>query len=259
MSRSPPHPRIDQLLSRLGYGSRREVGVWLRAGRVRSGGAPVKTPSQRVDPATIRVDGEPLDHPDGVLALLNKPAGFVCSHDPRDGARVYDLLPEQWLHRRPPVSSVGRLDRETTGLLLLTDQGDLIHALTHPRRAFAKVYRVHVDHPLADELIDRFGAGHLMLPGERTPCRPAELWLKTETEAELTLHEGRYQQVRRMFASQGYRVEHLERIAHGPLRLADYDLDPGEYRELPRPWANALRDGTDPPRHHDSDTTIDAG
>src|SRR5687767_10610568 len=114
--------RLDQLLSNLGYCSRREARAWIADGRVTVRGEPADDVSQKAHAADVRVDGEPLDHPDGLLLLLHKPVGLVCSHDEREGASVYSLLPERWRRRNPVVTSVGRLDKDTSGLLLLTDQ-----------------------------------------------------------------------------------------------------------------------------------------
>src|SRR5215210_4827490 len=110
--------RLDQLLANLGYCSRREARDWLKAGRVSVAGKQATDPGNKVSPADVLVDGEPVDHPDGLLLVLNKPAGLVCSHDQREGANVYSLLPPRWRRRNPVVTSVGRLDKDTTGLLL---------------------------------------------------------------------------------------------------------------------------------------------
>jgi 16S rRNA pseudouridine516 synthase len=155
----------------------------------------------------------------------------VCSHDVGEGPRVYDLLPPRWLARHPPVTSIGRLDKETSGLLLLTDQSALVHRLTSPRHKIPKVYRATVDRDLAEELIPRFAAGTLRLKGESEPCAPAGLSILTSREAELTLTEGKYHQARRMFAAAGATVLTLHRVQFGPLGLGE--LAPGRWRELP--------------------------
>ncbi|MFM9081968.1 MAG: S4 domain-containing protein, partial [Opitutaceae bacterium] len=109
--------RLDQLLANLGYCSRREARDWVSAGRVTVAGGPARDAGQRVAAGEIRIDGEPPDHPDGLLLLLHKPTGLVCSHDEREGPSVYSLLPERWRRRNPVVTSVGRLDKETSGAL----------------------------------------------------------------------------------------------------------------------------------------------
>ena len=125
--------RLDQLLANLGYCSRREARAWIEASHVTVGGAVAEDYGQKARPADVRVDGEPLDNPDGLLLLVHKPAGLVCSHDEREGPNVYSLLPPRWRQRNPQVTSIGRLDKDTTGLLLLTDQTALVHRLTSPK------------------------------------------------------------------------------------------------------------------------------
>lgn len=223
--------RLDQWLANLGYCSRREARDWLDAGRVTVRGQPATDSAQKAAAGDVRVDGEPLDHPDGVLVLLHKPLGLVCSHDEREGPNVYSLLPARWRQRNPVVTSIGRLDKDTSGLLLLTDQSALVHRLTSPKHKVPKVYRATVDADLTSDLIPLFAAGTLQLDGEKEPCAPATLHLAGPREAELTLTEGRYHQVRRMFAACGRTVLTLHRRQFGPLDLGE--LPAGEWRALP--------------------------
>lgn len=224
-------PRLDQLLASLGYGSRREANALIDAGAVTVAGIVADDGGQKVDPAAVCVDGEPLDHPGGLLLLLHKPAGLVCSHDGREGPNVYSLLPDRWRRRHPVVTSIGRLDKETTGLLLLTDQTGLVHRLTSPKHKVPKVYRATLDRDAVPEWMAVFASGTLQLEGEAKPCAPAEMRLLGGREAEVTLTEGRYHQVRRMFAACGATVLALHRSQFGPLQLGD--LGPGQWRELP--------------------------
>jgi len=223
--------RLDQLLSSLGYCSRRDARDWLKAGRISVAGKVVNDPGLKPAAAAVRIDGEPLDHPEGLLLLLNKPLGLTCSHDLREAPLVYDLLPPRWRDRNPVVTTVGRLDKETSGLLLLTDQTDLVHRLTSPKYKVAKIYHAALDRDLPPELIPLFAAGTLQLDGEETPCAPATLRQLAPRLAEVTLTEGKYHQVRRMFAAAaGLTVTALHRTAFGHLTLDD--LAPGSYREL---------------------------
>jgi 16S rRNA pseudouridine516 synthase len=223
--------RLDQLLSSLGYCSRREVRDWLKAGRVAVAGKTADDPGVKPSPAAVRVDGEPLDHPDGLLLLVNKPLGLTCSHDEREAPLIYDLLPSRWRARNPVVTSIGRLDKETSGLLLLTDHTELVHRLTSPKHKVPKIYHVTTDRDLAPELINVFAAGTLQLEGEKEACAPATLRLLGPREAEVTLIEGKYHQVRRMFAAAGAAtVVTLHRTTFGTLTLGD--LAPGKYREI---------------------------
>jgi 16S rRNA pseudouridine516 synthase len=223
--------RLDQLLANLGYCSRREARAWIQAGRVTVRGEVVDDFGAKAEPADVQIDGEPLDHPAGLLLLLHKPTGLVCSHDEREGPNIYSLLPARWRERNPPVTSIGRLDKDTSGLLLLTDQSELVHRLTSPKHKVPKIYRATVNRDLTPELIPLFASGTLLLADEKAPCAPAELKLLSPREAELTLTEGRYHQVRRMFASQGCEVITLHRACFGHLELGG--LTAGQWRELP--------------------------
>jgi 16S rRNA pseudouridine516 synthase len=227
----PEMRRLDQLLASLGYGSRSEVRGWIEAGRVTVGGAQATDPSARVEAGDVRIDGEPPDHPGKILLLLHKPLGRVCSHNPAEGPSVYGLLPARWQRRNPPVTSVGRLDKETTGLLLLTDCSPLVHRMTSPKRKVPKVYRARLESALPPGIEEAFSSGALLLAGEDTPCAPASLRRVGEREAEITITEGRYHQVRRMFASQGCVVSELHRTRFGDLELGD--VPPGSWIELP--------------------------
>ncbi len=223
--------RLDQLLANLGYCSRREARRFVDGGRVTVRGEPAANVAQKVDAAEVRVDGEPLDHPEGLLLLLHKPVGLVCTHDEREGPNVYSLLPPRWRQRNPVVATIGRLDKETSGLLLLTDQSPLVHRLTSPKHKVPKTYRATADADLSPDLVAVFASGTLCLAGEDQPCAPAELRLLTPREAEVTLTEGRYHQVRRMFSAHGANVVTLHRTRFGALELGD--LAPGQWRELP--------------------------
>lgn len=227
--------RIDRLLGSMGYGSRAEIARLARAGGIELDGADVTDVSRRIPvtpdlPARMSVDGEPLDPVHGLVMLLNKPLGMTCSHK-EDGALVHDLLPDRWRRRDPAISTVGRLDKQTTGLLLLTDDGDLLHRIISPRRHVAKVYHATLARPLNGEEGALFASGQLVLEGEDKPLAPAVLDVVGPTEARLTVTEGRYHQVRRMFAATGNHVEALHRERLGGLVLPD-DLPPGDWRLL---------------------------
>ena len=220
--------RLDQLLSSLGYCSRREAEKVVKEGRVCIAGVPATRADQRANPREVTLDGEPLEAPEGLLALLHKPTGFVCTHADGEGPTIYELLPAQWLSRNPPVTSVGRLDKDTSGVLLITDIGPLVQRYTSPRAEVDKVNEVTVDRDLNPRLIETFASGTVMLRGENKPCLPAKLEITGTRTASLTISEGRYHQVRRMFASQGWHVEALHRSRFGEHQLGD--LAAGEWR-----------------------------
>ncbi|PZO06693.1 MAG: 16S rRNA pseudouridine(516) synthase [Alphaproteobacteria bacterium] len=227
--------RVDKLLGSMGYGSRSEIARLGKVGGIVLDGVDLKDVSRRIaitpDLATrMEIDGRPLDPPPGLVIMLNKPLGMTCSHK-EDGALVYEALPERWRRRDPAISTIGRLDKQTSGLLLLTDDGDLLHRVISPKRHVAKVYRATLARPLVGTEAELFAAGGLVLEGESKPLAPAELEVLSETEARLTVTEGRYHMVRRMFAAVGNHVEALHRERVGGLSLPA-DLAPGAWRLL---------------------------
>ncbi|MEO6459333.1 MAG: pseudouridine synthase [Bdellovibrionota bacterium] len=218
------HPRIDQLLASLGYGTRRDIDIWIKRGRITVQGETDPRSEMRVDPAFIRFDDDELDHPEGILIAMHKPRGHVCSHQAAEGPSVYDLLPERWKARTPRIETIGRLDRDTSGILLLTDQHDLIQKMTSPKNHVPKVYEAKVEGALTQNMVDIFAAGTLVLHGETKPCLPAKLEILETRHARVTLNEGRYHQVRRMFGSVGAPVLTLQRVAFGALKLEGIPL-----------------------------------
>jgi 16S rRNA pseudouridine516 synthase len=221
--------RLDRLLANLGYGSRREVAEFFSSGRVtRADGRVVSSETERAAHAELRVDGEPLDPPAPLTLVMHKPVGVVCSHDDDEGALVYGLLPPRFGRRNPALSTVGRLDKETSGLLLLTDDGGLLHRLISPKKAVWKTYEATLARPLRGDEAHLFASGTLMLENDKKPCLPARLEVVSPQVARLSIVEGRYHQVRRMFAAVGNHVESLHRLSVGALALGD--LAPGEWR-----------------------------
>ena len=223
--------RLDQLLSRYGYCSRREAASWVNAGAVTGiNGLPFRRPDEKVDPATVLVEGHPVPFPGGITVAFHKPAGYACSHNPAETPLIYDLLPPEWMQRHPAPETVGRLDRETSGLILLSDDGDFLHRWTALRHEVPKVYEATVDTDFPLGLVELFASGTLMLRSEDRPCRPAILKITGSRTATLQITEGKYHQVRRMFASQGCTVKALHRTRAGSVDLGK--LPSGEWRKL---------------------------
>ena len=227
--------RLDKLLGNLGYGSRREIQALVRAGGVTLEGSAVKDADRRLalapDLATrLRVGGEALDPLPGLVLAMHKPAGTSCSHE-EAGPLVYDTLPPRWRRRQPPISSIGRLDKETSGLLLLTDVGALLHRIIAPKASIPKRYRVTLDRPVRDDAAALLAAGTLLLSGETKPLLPSRLEVHAPKQVTVTITEGRYHQVRRTFAALGNHVVALHRERVGALHLPA-DLPPGEFRAL---------------------------
>jgi 16S rRNA pseudouridine516 synthase len=234
VSKGPPTLRLDRLLANLGYGSRREVQRLVVLGLVTLDGVTLEDRDQRIAvtpdlSSRMTVDDEPLDPPPGVVVVMNKPIGVTCSH--KEPPLVYSLLPERWREREPAISTVGRLDKDTSGLLLLTDDGALLHKIISPRSNVTKRYDVTLDRPLRGGEEKIFASGELMLESETTPLLPVPMEVVSPTHVIVTLTEGRYHQVRRMFAAVGNHVTALHRDRIGGLTLPA-DLPPGEFRIL---------------------------
>jgi 16S rRNA pseudouridine516 synthase len=221
--------KLLKLIANLGYGSRKEVAALFREGRITDANGEVLYADDQVGHAVVRLDGEPLDPPPGLLLMLHKPTGYICST--RDaGHIVYELVPQRFLQRSPVVSTVGRLDRDTSGLLLMTDDGVLLHRIVSPKAQIAKVYEATLARDLRGDEIQVFASGKLRLESEKDPLAPAQLEIIAPRQARLTLTEGRYHQARRMFAAVGNHVETLHRSRVGGLELDE--LPVGQWRSL---------------------------
>lgn len=223
--------KLLRLIANLGYGSRKEVAALFRQGLITDVDGVVLQPDARVEHARVRIAGEALDPPQGMILMLHKPTGYTCSTSDA-GHIVYELVPPRFLRRSPIVSTVGRLDKDTSGLLLMTDDGKLLHRIVSPKSRIAKVYEVTLARDLRGDEAERFASGRLELESERTPCAPAQLEVLDARRARLTLTEGRYHQVRRMFAAVGNHVETLHRSRVGGLELGG--LPVGQWRLLDR-------------------------
>jgi len=227
--------RLDRLLANLGYGSRREVTDLVARRQIVLDGTAVKDAGARIAvtadlPARMTVAGQPLDPPAPLTLLMHKPLGVVCSHR-EAGRSVYEILPPRWRARIPALSTIGRLDKETSGLLLITDDGPFLHRVISPKNNIAKRYVATLDRPLEGHEAEAFAAGTLMLEGETDPLAPAMLEPTGPNRALLTITEGRYHQVRRMFAAAGNHVTGLHRDRIGGLALPA-EMEPGAWRIL---------------------------
>lgn len=234
--------RLDKVLASLGYGSRKEVGAMIRGGRAQVDGEVICDPAHRVIPAESRLalGGQAVRWRIGRYYMLNKPQDMVSARVDNLHQTVLSVFPER---ERKGLFPVGRLDKNTEGLLLLTDDGVFAHALTAPRRHVDKRYIALVEGRLDLNAAARF-AGGLTL-ADQTLCKPAELIVLGEesglTRVQVTLREGKHHQVKRMIAAVGGHVVHLTRISIGPLKL-DEKLKPGEYRELTEGEVERLRE-----------------
>ncbi len=232
MTDATPLVRLDSFLAQAIPCTRSEAKGFVRRGRVQVGGKVTKDPGAKVAPAEITFDGQKLwAPPPRWTRMIHKPLGVACSHDPRQAPLLYDLLNSQELAAH--LEAVGRLDRETSGLLVLTNDGDLLQRLTHPRRHVWKVYEVSFAGRLHPATEAAFRAG-VALPPDPEPTLPAFLTVGTRNPqggtARIGIREGRYHQIRRMFELQGATVTALHRVSIGALLLPS-DLVPGETRD----------------------------
>lgn len=218
--------RLDKVLANADVASRKELKIWIRKGRVMVDGVVAERPEMKVsDSAVITVDGEPLSRKRRMVCMLHKPAGYVTSTKDKD-ATVMDLVPEEWL--KMDLAPVGRLDKDTEGLLVMTNDGVLAHQLISPKKGIKKVYYAEHEGTANQEDVDAFQKGIYLEPEGR--CLPALLTPLGPGKSEVVVQEGKFHQVRRMLASRGLLVTYLKRIQEGGLTLGDLPL--GRMREL---------------------------
>ena len=218
--------RLDKFLCDCGVGTRSQVKAILKAGRVTVDGKPERDGSRKLDPAShsVCLDGEALRQRGRIVLMLNKPAGYVTATEDARDKTVMELLPAEYQHLKP----VGRLDKATEGLLLFTDDGDLLHRLISPKKEVPKIYYARHEGEATQADVQAFAEGLTL--GDGTVCLPAKLEPVGAGESKITVCEGKYHQVRRMMASRNMHVDYLERIQEGPLTLGQ--LPRGACREL---------------------------
>ena len=228
--------RLDKFLCDCGAGTRSQVKLILKNGRVTVDGVPERDGSRKIDPNArqIALDGELLNRRGRVVVMLNKPAGYVTATEDKNDKTVMELLPEEYRHL--DLKPVGRLDKATEGLLLFTNDGDLLHRLISPKKEVPKVYYARHEGTAGSEDVQAFADGLTL--GDGTKCLPATLAPIGPGESMVTVCEGKYHQVRRMLASRGLPVTYLERRQEGCLSLGD--LPRGQVRELTADEISAL-------------------
>ena len=228
--------RLDKFLCDSGVGTRSQVKVILKSGRVTVDGKPEKDPGKKIDPQTqkIALDGDVLGGMRRAVIMLNKPAGFVTATEDPVEKTVMELIPQELKHL--DLKPVGRLDKATEGLLLFTNDGDLLHRLISPKKEVPKIYYARHEGEADAEDVAVFSAGLMLRDG--TVCLPAKLQPLGPGESLVTVCEGKYHQVRRMMASRGMTVLYLERRQEGNLTLGD--LPRGQIRELTAGELDAL-------------------
>lgn len=221
--------RIDKIIASMGLASRREVSALAKGGAIAVDGVVCRDASKKIDPErqVLTLRGNPVCYQKNIYLMLHKPLGVISATTDRDQKTVIDLLPEQLRAMQP--FPVGRLDKDTSGLLLLTNDGAFSHHLTSPKHEVEKVYLAQTDGTPTEQDVSRFAEGIVLRDG--TKCRPAVLEILGENSVRVTVHEGKYHQVRRMLAACGTPVVQLKRLSEGAVML-DESLKPGEWREL---------------------------
>ena len=238
--------RLDKFLVEMSVASRSTIKDMAKKGRIAVNGNIVKATDLKIDEDvdTVSVDGQVIAFSNTEYFMLNKPAGVITATLDKKAKTVLDLIDER---TRNDLFPVGRLDKDTEGLLLITNDGDLAHRLLAPKKHVDKVYYADIDGIVTDEHVRRFAEGLTLLDG--TPVMPGELTvLETDVNADtskiqLTIHEGKFHQVKRMFEAVGCSVTYLKRLSMGPLML-DETLKPGEYRRLTDEEINMLKEAT---------------
>ena len=229
--------RLDKIIASRCDLSRKEARGAIRRGEALAGGQPVTDPGMTVDLESVRIifRGQAIDTEKHIYIMMNKPKGVVCAREDRRDKTVVELLPDLW--RRKDVFPVGRLDKDTTGLLILTNDGDFAHRLISPKYEIYKTYIATLDGEITDETVRRFREGVVLHDG--TVCREAFLRRIDSCLAQVKICEGKYHQVKRMFGTEGLGVNELKRIAIGDLHLPD-DLEEGTCRELDKTILESL-------------------
>lgn len=224
--------RIDKLISNMGFGSRKQVKAYIKRGLVKVNGEIINDNSLKLDPYKDRIEfnNMEINYRRFIYLMMNKPKGLVSSTNDPSNKTVIDLLPDEYLVYKP--FPAGRLDKDTEGLLLITNDGQLAHRLLSPKKGVDKVYYAEVAGYIDESYKERFWNGLVLDDGYQT--LPAELEIVESdviSKVYITMQEGKYHQVKRMFESISTRVVYLKRISMGPLKLDD-KLEPGQFREL---------------------------
>lgn len=229
--------RLDKIIATQFNISRSMARLQIHRGKVTVDGKYIRDPSAQFEPDSCAVayKGQALDYKEHIYIIMNKPEGVLSASEDKKRETVVDLVPDSL--KRSGLFPVGRLDRDTTGLLIITDDGDFAHRVISPKKNIFKTYKVTLDGDITDQIIDTFKKGVVL--ADKTECRPAELKRLSENVAEIKISEGRYHQIKRMFGTVGLGVNKLERTAIGNLTL-DSNILQGECRELTDSELNSI-------------------
>lgn len=225
--------RLDKILANLGYNSRKGAGIMIKQGRVRVGGEIIKNPAHKFNPSEEKclIDDHEIDPLPPLTVAFNKPPGLICD---REGLypTVFEYLPHRWQIRTPGFSCAGRLDKDSRGLVILSEDGQLVHKLISPNVPTDKIYAVTLSIPLQSEDIGTLEKGGMKLDSKSKPLRPATIRTIGECQYEITLREGQHRQIRRMVEKFGPEVIDLQRIAIGKLSLQDIELEEEAFQRI---------------------------
>jgi len=228
--------RLDRLLCNLGFCTRSKVQKWARVNSVTVNGKASKSLQDTVFPDQVLIHGKPLDLVPPVHLVLYKPIGIVCSHveEQKSNPTFLSLLPERFSQMHPTLSVAGRLDKIASGLLIISQSGELVQKIISPQSAIQKIYEVTTEDPFKGNEEEVFESGELILRGETHPCLPAKFKIMDASKnlAQVILYEGKYHQIRRMLGALGHRVKNLHRVQIGQLRISDLNLEVGQWQPL---------------------------
>lgn len=230
--------RLDKIISlQIGY-TRKEVKELIRKKRVILNNEVITKPDIKINPEIdkIKIDGKEIETKKYVYLILNKPKGYVSATEDKNDKTVLELVPEEYLHRN--LFPIGRLDKDTTGLMIIADDGVFAHNILSPKKHVKKTYNVKIDIPMTEDMIEGFKNGVVLNDGV---CKSSNLKITGTYTGEVTLTEGRYHQIKRMFGTFGAKVTELQRIQIGNLKLPK-DLDIGSCRELTKEELNKIKE-----------------
>ena len=220
--------KIGKFLSSKGYGSRKEIKEAIKNKMISEDNVIIENFNSLVNPRKVLVKGEKVEFYDKINIVINKPKGYVCT---RSGINsIFQLLPKIWLNRKPKVNTAGRLDKDTSGMLIITDDGNFLHKIISPKYKLSKVYKVKVEKKISINVKQIFESGGLIIKNEKKPCKPVLFNQIDSFNVILTMHEGKYHQIKKMFSMCDNKVVELSRIQLGSLSIENLKL--GTWREL---------------------------
>jgi len=220
--------KVGKFLSSKGYGSRKEIKKAIKNKQILEDSIIVEDFNTLVTPSKVLFNGEKIKFYDKINIVINKPRGYTCARVGDDS--IFKLLPKIWLNRNPKINTAGRLDKDTTGMLIITDDGLLLHKIISPKHMVSKIYKVKLENKIGPRVKDIFESGELTIKNESKPCKPVLFNQIDSFNVTLTMYEGKYHQIKKMFTACDNKVIELSRIQLGSLTIENLNI--GEWREL---------------------------